>query len=194
MDQTECIELPFPECDPPLVKDASDIEQFEDLAQATDAAVTELANTLDDTLFNPDAARMTGGITTAGQLVNIPFTVAGFDNTAGDQMTDVIAGGIRIVEAGWYNIGGHVLATHAQAAGIGMRVQPMVNGSPYDSRQGPGRPTLAGASATDDVAWQHTAHLAAGDLLTVQINHPASAALSVTYAAAVWALLVLSDG
>ena len=39
MDQTDCLGLPFPECDPPLTKDASDIAQFRDLAEATDAAV-----------------------------------------------------------------------------------------------------------------------------------------------------------
>lgn len=193
MDQTDCFKLPFPECAPPLTKDASDIEQFEDLAFAVDAAVQTLDDTIEERLRNPDAGRMSGGITTAGNLVTIPHAVREFDNTPGDSITNLTLDAIVIAQNGWYLVGGHVSSTHAQAAGIGMRVQLLVNGSAPDGRQGPGRPTFAGASATDDVGWLYSLHLSAGDVLGVQINHGASAALSITYASEIWVFQVLAN-
>jgi len=190
MDTTTCLGLPYPQCDPPLTKDASDIEQLRDLALAVDGAVQELADTITDTLTSPDAANMTGALTAAGRIQDMPYTVIAFDNAS---MADTVAGRLEIQTDGWYMIGGWVRATSGVATGIGMRVQPTLNGDGVSARQGPGRPVLAGASATDEVAWSDSMHLSVGDLIGCRTNHVDAVGLSVTYSSSIWALLVLAD-
>lgn len=190
MRQTECFGIPVPECDPPLTKDASDIEQFRDLAFGVDAAVGQLAAAVTEFLTMPDSASMNGGLTAAGRVQNIPYTAVDFDNTG---MASPTSSGLKIVRAGWYIVGGYVRAIHNVAAGIGMRVQPLLNGDPTSNRQGPGRPVLGGASSNDEVAWQTVMQLAEGDVIRVRTNHVDSVALSVAYNSRLWATRILTN-
>jgi hypothetical protein len=187
MDTTDCLALPYPECDPPLTEDASDIAQFRALAEATDAAVQAYADDLDDTLLSPDAAAMTGGSNTAGQDVIHAITVLQFENTPG--MADTLAGGIRIPKDGWYMVGGYVRASISPPTVVNMRVEPLVNGDTVSSRQGPGFHNVS----SEDVTWTDVLFMREGDLLNVMTHHTGSSATVITYTTRLWALLVLAN-
>lgn len=87
MDQTTPFQLPYPQCDPPLVKDAADIAHLRDLAVAVDTVVEELAVQADDILVTPDAAVLTNAGT---QVLSTPTdqilmtTVEGDTSATGD--------------------------------------------------------------------------------------------------------------
>jgi len=184
MDTTDCLGLPYPECDPPLVKDASDIEQFRDLAVATDTAVQALADSISETLLNPDAVCMVGGVNTAGQdVVHFYSGTPKFDNAG---MADTIADGIRIQEDGWYMIGGWV---QMLASGAFLRVEPLLNGDVFTSRQGPAHTV----STSETVTWTDVGYFQTGDLITAMSHHVGNPVTVFTYATEIWALQVLAD-
>lgn len=185
MQTTDCLGLPYPECDPPLTKDASDIEQFRDLAEATDAAVQAFADSVSDRLLNPDAVNMFGGSNAAGQDI-VHFTSGvNFDNAG---MSDTVADVIRVVEDGWYIVGGWVAAsspTHPTPTNI--RIEPLVNGDVVSARQGPGAPAIG----SEYVAWVDVLQLRAGDVLQTMTHHTDAAATVFTYATVLWAQQIL---
>lgn len=184
MNQTDCLGLPYPECAPPLVKDQSDIEQFRDLAIATDTAVQALADSIVNLYTSPDAVNMTGGTVVAGQDVTHFLTSVEFDNASmGDTTADVI----RIQETGWYYVGGH--AEVQTAAAVFVRAEPLVNGDPVSSRQGPGFTTTT--TNVEDVAFVDTLFLQAGDALQLMTHHVALAATVYTYTVRMWAVRIL---
>lgn len=182
MDKTDCLSLPYPECDPPLTKDAADIAQFKALAEATDAAVQEYADNVADLYTSPDAVAMSGGTNVAGQDVVHFLPTMEFDNAG---MADTTADVIRILETGWYMVGGHVLITTATA--VFVRIEPLVNGDPPSSRQGPGFAT----SGTEAASFTDVLFLSEGDALTLMTHHVASAAVVNTYAVRMWAVRIL---
>jgi hypothetical protein len=182
MKETECLGLPYPECAPPLVKDASDIVQFKALADATDAAVQTLADSVDNLYTSPDAVAMVGGINAAGQDVTHFLGGTEFDNAG---MADLTAQVIRILETGWYLLGGHVQISTLPA--VFVRAEPLVNGDPVSSRQGPGFAT-AGVEA---VSFTDALFLQAGDALQMMTHHVASPVTVNTYSVRMWALRIL---
>lgn len=187
MDTTDCLELPFPECAPPLVKDKSDIEQFRDLAVAADTAVQTLADSLSSTLFNTPSTVMSGGSVVAGRDVT-HFTPTTVTDNAGQ--ADTAADVIRIAEDGWYMVGGWVSATSASLPNsIGLRIEPIVNGDTVSNRQGPGQPAVG----AEYVAWADSLFLRAGDTLQTMTHHTDSAALNVTYQTFLWAHQVIAS-
>lgn len=189
MKETDCLGLPYPECDPPLTKDLSDIAQFRDLAFATDAAVQALDDRITEQLLLPDSVVMTGSAALlAGQDHVQAYTGAVLYDNAG--MADTVAGGIRVQEDGWYAIGGWIGASAVPPVtfSIGVRIEPMLNGDPFTARQGPGWP------ADDEFfAWTNTVILQAGDFLTTASHHQDSPALVVSYSYRLWAVQVLSN-
>jgi hypothetical protein len=190
MDTTDCLGLPFPECDPPVTKDASDIAQFRDLAIATDTAVQTLANNITEFITDPDAVNMLGGITTAGQVIDHLYGGGAlFDNS---NMADNVADVIRIQRDGWYLIGGTVTAQPPAPTILALRVQCLKNGDPLGARQGNGF-SVNGAVAADYVSWVDVQFLQAGDALTLRTQHTVSAATSITYNIRGWALRILTN-
>lgn len=192
MEQTDCLGISFPQCDPPLTKDASHIKQFKDLALQVDTAVQAYADALDTDLINPDAVVMSGGQNVAGRDIVHFYSAVVFDNGG---LADTVADGIRFVRSGWYMIGGWIRAGAATspASGIGLRIEPLRNGDTFSARQGPGRPTVAVPSSTDDVAWSDVAFFNSGDFLNTMTHHADSAALTLTYTTQIWALLVAAN-
>lgn len=185
MDTTECLGLPYPQCDPPLVKDASDIEQFRDLAEATDAAVQEFDDQLTDTLTAPPAAAATGGSNTAGTEVNQFYSVLEFDNAG---LWDSVLDGFTIQEDGWYKVGGHVIISGFDPNTVNLRVDPLRNGDPWSSRQGPGFAVIDEA-----VSWSDVGFFRAGDFLNTRTAHTGNPAAVPTYTARMWILQVLAN-
>jgi len=186
VDTTECLGLPYPQCDPPLTKDASDISQLRDLAEATDAAVQAFDDQLTDTLTSPPAAAATGGSNTAGTEVNQFYSSLEFDN---DNLWDSVYDGFRIQEDGWYMVGGHVNITGFGAVSVNLRVDPLLNGDPWSSRQGPGAYT----AQAETVCWSDVGFFRAGDLLNTRTAHTGAAATVATYGARMWILQVLTN-
>lgn len=187
MDKTDCLELPFPECNPPLVKDASDIVQFKALADATDAAVQAVADTLDNELLTIDAVNITGNIVTTQNVVTHTFGNVPTINNG--NMVDFDLDVIQIQRDGWYAVGGWVSASHANLPNsIGLRIEPIVNGSPATARQGPGQPAVG----DEYVAWTDVLFLRQGDKMNCK-THQNGVALNVTYTVLMWAILVIGN-
>lgn len=107
MDQTINRGYPYPQCDPPLTKDASDIGHLYNLAQAVADDVQAVYDRSDEILVRPDSCRrsMTGTVTE--QQTFPVFTSTTWDSTGG-AMSSGAHGGILLVEPGWYLVGGNV--------------------------------------------------------------------------------------
>lgn len=186
MDATECFGFPYPQCDPPLTKDASDIIQVRNLAEAIDAVVQDFADDILDQLVRPDACRMTNLVAFVSTVTDnvIPMDATSFDNQPGLAMTDVAAGGIRIVTDGWYQVGAWCRST--VATDVQTRIRFLVNGDPATNFQGPGGLAQAGSQ---DCNGEEVLQLFAGDLITLATRN-GSPGTSVSYTAHLWAVLV----
>jgi hypothetical protein len=185
MDTTDCLGLPYPQCIPGVVEDASYIAQFRDLAEATDAAVQAYDDQLTDTLTAPPSAAITGGSNTAGTEVNQFYSAMEFD-TGG--LWNSTLDGFTIVQDGWYMIGGTVKIT-GLGVNSNLRVDPLLNNDPWTNRQGPGFFT----NATEDVSWSDVGFFREGDYLNTRTAHTGNPATVVTYTARMWILQILAN-
>lgn len=152
MKQTENRGYPYPECDPPLTKDASDIAQMRDLAMAIDQDVQNVYNRAESVVIRPPSARMTMSAAAPGTGSNtMPvYNVRSWDTT-GTAMTDLTFGEMRLPEPGWYIIGADIQMTAATS--LNARIRFMLDGafvttfSPSSS-VGSGSTQLLSTSAT----------------------------------------------
>src|SRR5689334_7478022 len=96
----------YPECDPPLTKDRSDIDWLRQLAVQVDSDASGVDFKLQEFLEKPDAVRIgfTGAVLTSGSGSGFQFTVpydfVTYDNTIGSTALGNFA--IRPRERGWY--------------------------------------------------------------------------------------------
>lgn len=131
MDQTINRGYPYPECEPPLTKDASDIAHLFNLAQAVADDVQAIVDRSDDVLIRPDGCRRSiSGTITEQQFFPVFTGPATFDTTGG-AMSSGTHGGILLVEPGWYLVGGVVQAVSTTALGI--RITFTVDGAQRSS-------------------------------------------------------------
>lgn len=187
MDTTDCIGLPYPQCDPPLTKDASDIIQLKNLADATDAAVQQLSDSITDVLTAPDYTSMEGGQNAAGN--DVFHALNGFVRFDNGGLADTVADRIVIRQDGWYMFGGYVTMTTAAGSSNGMRVEPLLNGDPFTSRQGPGW-SLTGSEYKQ---FTDVAFFRAGDQLHLMTHHFGSAVTVFTYFVNMWVLQIATN-
>lgn len=189
MDVTDNYQIPYPECDPPLTKDASDIEQMRDLAERVDEVVQDYADAILADVVMPDAARLfiSPSVTTTDADVVFFLDSITFDNTTGNAMSDLTNGVIRILRDGWYGLGAWIEA--AVATDIQLRVRFIANGDPVTNFHGLGSLAQAGEN---HVNAEEVVFLRAGDGVTVQTRH-GFPGTSVQYAVRVWALLVAAN-
>ncbi|MGW8357409.1 hypothetical protein [Streptomyces wedmorensis] len=174
MNKTDPYGFPYPECDPPLIKDSSQIVQMRDLAIAVDTEVERVVTKLDDNLAHPPSGRLTIAVTpvaTTDPLVTVDFDTQVFSVNGGFFLT--FSGGFQIVKAGWWLMGGHALVSSATAT-VSPMVRLVVNGVPASSwsfpagNYGVSNSRLAALSAVplllavDDVVHLQIKHLAAG--------------------------------
>lgn len=182
---------PYPECDPPLVKDASDIEQMRDLALAIDADAGILDARLVDFLEKPDAARMTlSGSTvvpsTTGDFVfTIVYNTVDFDNTS--VIADTTGGFLRLRESGLYLFTSSVRLTHASQFVTDLAVTHSQNGSFGGLRryEGPSGNMTTGSNGDTAMTSTHVILCKAGDIIKTECQivalagtYPTTAALS----------------
>lgn len=186
MDVTDNYQFPFPQCNPPLIKDASDIGQVRDLAVAVNTEAAQLEAEFLADLIRPDACRMSGAnIVTTATEVQPFFGSATFDNTVGGAMTDTTNGNIVILRTGWYVIGGwwNVLTL----VDIQPRLSFTVNGVMTGNAQGPSGPP----SVTEQyVSHESVFRLDAGDRLSSLLRHGGGTGASRTYTPVIYAALM----
>jgi hypothetical protein len=100
MDQTSPRLYPYPQCEPPITEDASDIVQVANLALTIDADVQTQFNAIDNNLLSPDGCHIAAGAQTIQQGDPATFTILRFDNSPGSVMNET--GGIRTRIDGTY--------------------------------------------------------------------------------------------
>lgn len=164
---------PYPECEPPLVKDASFIGQLEDFAQAVDQDVQDLVNFAGEILIAPDTARMSHtAVNTTAQQVDVTGYVFTFQNNA--TMTEF--GGCRIPQTGWYFLSSFTTVTVATT--VEAKQLFLVNGVPANQFGDAAQlyiPTQQACSQNDVL------FLNAGDLVNVRVRHETAGNPSWTY-------------
>jgi len=121
MKATDPYEFPYPECDPPRVKDSSDIIQMRNLARAIDTKVGELFTQADDEFISPDACKVarTAALSFA-KYTQITFNTTQFDNSPGAVMGGT--NGITIRQPGYYFVAGY-MNTSLSADKVKVRVE-----------------------------------------------------------------------
>jgi hypothetical protein len=186
MDVTPNRSYPYPECEPPLVEDSSDIMDLKRLADAVDADVQGLYDLASELLIRPDAVRMSMSATIAGQTPSTypAYNVMTFDTTGG-AMADTVNGVIRIVEPGWYLVG--TWAQGNTATFLGMRARFLQDGSPATSFS-----PQAGLVTTTSQYIEYGATLYYGTPgnLSLELKIGAAVGTAFTYASRIWAVQV----
>jgi hypothetical protein len=99
-------------------------------------------------------------------------------------MSDLVAGGIRIITDGWYVVGSWVTST--VATDVQTRSQFLVNSDPATNFGGPGGLVTAGQQNCSTI---ESLQLFAGDLVQLATRN-GSPGTSVSYSAYLWAALV----
>lgn len=182
MDTTPTYGIPYPECDPPRVKDAADVGQIAALAYAADASLGLVYAQAEQEVFNPDSVRMqAASATTTGQDRIPVFTAATFD-TGG--MSDTSTGVVQIVEPGRYYVGAYTSSTTSTLTQL--RVRFLINGAPVSNFQTPGYPTALSGSMIAGYADSVLTFQEPG-ALSIQIRHSSSGATSWNSTAELWA-------
>jgi hypothetical protein len=164
---------PYPECDPPLTKDASDISQMRDLAQAVNSDAAAQDARMVQLIEKPDAVRVAFAASlvvtksSAGDAIFIiPYNSTTYAQPAA--FADLTAFGLRVQERGYYWVTSTVRCTNAGLAG--MQIRHLRNGlARTEGRrfEGPAWPVIASESSmqTADLMYAN-----AGDLIRTQVK------------------------
>lgn len=134
----------YPECDPPLVKDRSDIDFLRAFADDVNNDAITLDARIRDWIELPDAARIAYASTvtvssTPGAMFIMPYTSISYDNTG--ISTDLANNALRPRERGWYLFASSVRCTNGGS--LSMMVRHLRNGGvPTESFsfEGPSEP------------------------------------------------------
>lgn len=107
MDLTRPRGYSFPQCEPPIIEDASDIIQMANLALTIDADIQTQFNQVDNNLLTPDGVHLAATVSqTIQQGDTIVYNTSRFDNTPGAAMS--FTGGPVIISDGTYLVTGWV--------------------------------------------------------------------------------------
>lgn len=164
----------FPECDPPLVKDRSDIGFLRDLAQQVNTDATALDLDIVDLIEKPDTAR----VAFAGNLVitkssvgnailTIPYASTTYANPA--SMADLTAFGLRIPVRGFYMFTSYVRCTNAAATD--MQIRHLRNGlARTEGRRFEGPAAICDTTTETSMTTHDIFQCNAGDLIRTQMK------------------------
>lgn len=191
MKETPIYDFPYPECNPPLVKDSSQIVQVRNLADAIDTEVERIVTGAEDNLITPPNARMSIAVlpvATTANLVSPVFDTVVFTVNWGGATGDGL--GILIIKPGWYMVGCHAVVSSATAAVLPM-VRITINGSPASSwsavggNYGVGNGRLVALSGVPLL-------LATDDSVRMEIKHTAAGSPAWDYRPHLWAVRLLN--
>lgn len=183
MGTTENYGIPYPECAPPLRKDASDIADYRDLAEGADEALDVVYAQASDEMFNVDGVRMTMSATVLGfqgQDIYPFFDLASID--LGHGMADTANGVIRILEPGRYWCGTY--ATLGAVSALQARTRLLIDGLPVTNFQ---TPSFAVSASTAYALNNSVLSFDNPGTLSSHIRHSGGGVLPVDYAARIWA-------
>lgn len=169
MDQTINRRYPYPECDPPLQQDASDIIQLAQLADAINSDVQALSDTIEAQMAYPPSARMTAAFTTPASEIVFDYGITSWETRAG--MTSPGLGVFTIQQPGWYLVTGYV-----SAPALHMRIRLVVNDEQRGVWQGYSRPQTGVADQVQELTT--TIFLDAGDTLTSVLRHASTGSIT----------------
>lgn len=159
---------PFPECDPPLVKDASDIADLRDLALAIDTDASAQEDKIEDFWERPDTAQISfsGSITmsTSPHIKIMPFDTVVFDNTSGS--TAISSNALRPRERGWYLINSHIRCANGGLLGTLVR---HIRNSTSEGRQFEG-PSFAINTGEENMTCMDVLYMDAFDTIRTQFR------------------------
>lgn len=168
VDRTDNRGYIYPECDPPLVKDRSDIDYLREFAVQVNNDAATLDSRLLEFIERPDAARIafTGAIATSGSgngfYFRVPYDVTTYDNTSGS--VDLTANGIRVLDRGWYAFTSSLRCTNGLEQF--MCVRHLRNGNDEGRRvEGPSIPINGNE---ENMTTMDMMQCEAGDLVTTQ--------------------------
>jgi hypothetical protein len=182
----------FPECEPPLVKDRSDIGFLRDLATEVDTDASALSESIDDLIERADTVRLAfaGAITVTNSSSGNAVFIIPYNSTTYAQpaaMADLTAFGVRIGERGYYMATSYVRCTTNGSAQQGPQVRHLRNGlARTEGRrfEGPAwtvTATTDASMATSDILYAESGDLIRTQVKTVIVNgsHTFEARLSV---------------
>lgn len=191
MKTTETYGFPYPECDPPLVKDASQISHMAILANRIDAEVQRVDTLAEKSVTNPAAARLRINPAVNTTAVQVMPTFVGGSvvfNNANWTAPVVQSGGLRVPEDAWFLVGCHAETTSAVSMQVNVRLT--LNGSPASSWSNPGF-LYAGTSHLTALA-AVPLQLTTGNILNMEIKHSAAAGTAWTYRPHLWAVKLVA--
>lgn len=168
VDRTDNRGYIYPECDPPLVKDRSDIDYLRELAVQVNNDAAVMDSRLLEYIEKPDAARIgySGTVTTTGSgngfYFKVPYDFTTYDNTTGS--VDLGANGIRVLERGWYMFTSTLRCTNGGEQG--MCIRHLRNGN--DEGRRPEGPSLPINGNEENMSTVDFLQCSAGDLVTTQ--------------------------
>jgi hypothetical protein len=125
VDRTDNRLYVYPECDPPTVKDRSDIDYMRELAEEVNTDANNLDVRLQDFVERRDAARIAfaGAVTSSGAaggfIFLAPYSSVTYDNTAGS--TDLASFALKPRERGWYMFVSTIRCTNGGAQSMVLR-------------------------------------------------------------------------
>jgi len=165
MNQTDHYGFPYPECDPPLVKDASDIHQFADFALAVDSEVERIDNEANDALVSPDGAVLlrVGAAVAFNDGDTLTYTNVDYDNTGG-AVPSLADSRMTVRQSGFYYVAGFAMSTSANSVmGLVFQINGMAGVRHNQASNG-------SALITAQVSCQEVMRLEAGDFVSMQFR------------------------
>lgn len=157
----------YPECDPPLVKDKSDIRQVQTLARQIDLDVQSLYDRTTDQFESPDSARVAGLSSASSQSFLATFSSTTYETNPGMGSPDDDS--IHILEEGWYFVVGHTFSQDAGDARIMLRI--VVNGVGSSRMEGPAFPFDDTTEQESAMSTEDFMFLRAGDVVQLHIRN-----------------------
>jgi len=185
--ETERYGFPYPECDPPLVKDSSQIVQMASLALDIDTEVQRVVTEANLELITPPNARATIAVlpvATTDSLAVPFFDLSVFSANGAGLNSFPGAGCLEVSEAGWYLVGCHALVSSATAAVL-PAVRLTVNGAPASSWSAVGGNYIALNSRLAALSGVPLV-LAPGDRIRMEIRHTAAGSPAWDYRPHIW--------
>lgn len=167
---------PYPECDPPLVKDRSDIIDLKELAEAVNADAVAMNLRIIDFLEKPDSARINfnGNLVSSGavdgQTFIVPYNAVTYDNMG--NLTALGSNALIIRERGWYLFTSTLRCTNgAVGTEQPFLIRHLRNGlGSEEGRRFEGTAELVTAAGDSSMCTTDVMLCQVGDLITTQVR------------------------
>jgi len=169
--------FPYPECDPPEVKDLSDINQVHALAEAVNSFMQILEDRAETELLEPPTGRM---IMTALTATTANEVIPAFNSaTFATGGMGTVTGGLLVPTRGWYLAGTYSLVNYVGAP-FEVRTQLLRNSTAVM-----GYGTVS--QTVNSLPYQTGVFLCnAGDIIGVRIRHETAGSPSWSYQSRIW--------